>query len=48
LGNALVRQGRIADAIPQYEQALRLDPGLEEASANLRALEAASSHGGAR
>ena len=35
LGNALAHQGRLADAVAAYGEALALDPELEEASLNL-------------
>lgn len=35
LGNAYFRQGRLGPAIYNYERALRLDPGFEDARANL-------------
>lgn len=36
LGNAYYRMGYLGPAITNYERALRLDPGLESANANLR------------
>lgn len=41
LGNALARQGRYEDAIAAYDQALKLQPGMDDALANKRAVEAA-------
>jgi Ca-activated chloride channel family protein len=41
LGNALARQGRYPDAIAAYERALELQPGMADALANKRAVEAA-------
>jgi protein O-mannosyl-transferase len=38
LGNALVRQGRLEEAVMEYRRALRLDPGNAAARANLRRL----------
>jgi hypothetical protein len=35
LGNAYFRQGRVGPAIYNYERALRLDPGFDDARANL-------------
>ncbi len=40
-GNALARQGRYADAIAAYDQALKAAPTMEDAIANRRAVEAA-------
>lgn len=40
-GNALARQARYADAIAAYDQALREQPGMEDAVANRKAVEAA-------
>lgn len=40
-GNALARQGRYADAIAAYDQALKAAPDMEDAIANRRAVEAA-------
>lgn len=40
-GNALARQGRYQDAIAAYDDALRLQPGMPDALANRRAVEAA-------
>ncbi|WP_147652574.1 tetratricopeptide repeat protein [Vulcaniibacterium gelatinicum] len=40
-GNALARQGRYEDAIAAYDAALRRAPGMADALANKRALEAA-------
>lgn len=40
-GNALARQGRYADAIAAYEEALKAAPDMEDAIANRRAVEAA-------
>ncbi|RTZ75855.1 MAG: hypothetical protein DSZ02_02465, partial [Gammaproteobacteria bacterium] len=39
LGNALAREGKFKEAIEAYEQALKLDPGLEDAKANKALLE---------
>ncbi|MGJ7904701.1 VWA domain-containing protein [Lysobacter sp. 1R34A] len=41
LGNALARQGRYPDAIAAYDRALELQPGMADALANKRAVEAA-------
>lgn len=41
LGNALARQGRYPDAIQAYDRALKLQPGMADALANKRAVEAA-------
>lgn len=41
LGNALARQGRYPDAIAAYDRALKLQPGMADALANKRAVEAA-------
>jgi Flp pilus assembly protein TadD len=35
LGIALAQMGRIADAIPEFEAVLRIDPANAQASANL-------------
>lgn len=40
-GNALARQGRYEDAIAAYNQALSIEPGMADALANKRAVEAA-------
>jgi Ca-activated chloride channel homolog len=40
-GNALARQGRYPEAIAAYDEALRVQPGMEDAIANRRAVEAA-------
>ena len=40
-GNALAKQGRYEDAIAAYDRALRLQPGMADALANKRAVEAA-------
>lgn len=40
-GNALARQGRYEDAIAAYDRALRVKPGMVDALANKRAVEAA-------
>jgi Ca-activated chloride channel family protein len=40
-GNALARQGRYEDAIAAYDDALRLQPGMPDAIANRKAVEAA-------
>lgn len=40
-GNALARQGEYDAAIAQYDQALKLQPGMEDAIANKKAVEAA-------
>jgi Ca-activated chloride channel family protein len=40
-GNALAKQGRYEDAISAYDRALRLEPGMADALANKRAVEAA-------
>lgn len=40
-GNALARQGRYQDAIAAYDDALRLQPGMPDAIANRKAVEAA-------
>ncbi|KIQ97780.1 tetratricopeptide repeat protein [Lysobacter sp. A03] len=40
-GNALARQGRYADAIAAYDEALKVAPDMEDAVANRRAVEAA-------
>lgn len=40
-GNALARQGRYADAIAAYDEALKAIPDMEDAIANRRAVEAA-------
>jgi tetratricopeptide (TPR) repeat protein len=37
LGTVLVRLGRIREAVPEFDAALRLDPNLEEARQNLQA-----------
>jgi Ca-activated chloride channel family protein len=42
LGNALAREGRYADAIAAYDEALRRQPGMADAIANRKAVEAAS------
>lgn len=41
LGNALARQGRYPEAIAAYDRALKQTPGMEDAIANKRAVEAA-------
>jgi Ca-activated chloride channel family protein len=41
LGNALAKQGRYEDAIAAYDRALRTKPGMVDALANKRAVEAA-------
>jgi len=41
LGNALARQGRYPEAIAAYDRALKLTPGMADAIANKRAVEAA-------
>ncbi|MDQ3289637.1 MAG: VWA domain-containing protein [Pseudomonadota bacterium] len=41
LGNALAKAGRYPEAIEAYDQALRQQPGMEDAIANRRAVEAA-------
>lgn len=41
LGNALARQGRYPEAIAAYDRALKQQPGMEDAIANKRAVEAA-------
>ena len=41
LGNALAKQGRYDDAIAAYDAALRAQPGMPDALANKRAVEAA-------
>lgn len=41
LGNALARQGRYPEAIAAYDRALKTQPGMEDAIANKRAVEAA-------
>jgi Flp pilus assembly protein TadD len=38
LGIALARQGRTAEAAEAFEKAIAIDPGLETARENLRAL----------
>jgi Ca-activated chloride channel family protein len=40
-GNALAKQGRYDDAIAAYDEALRLQPGMDDAIANRKAVEAA-------
>lgn len=40
-GNALAKQGRYDDAIAAYDDALRLQPGMDDAIANRKAVEAA-------
>jgi Ca-activated chloride channel family protein len=40
-GNALAKSGRYEDAIAAYDEALRLQPGMADALANKRAVEAA-------
>ena len=40
LGNALAKQGQYAQAITAYRQALQREPGMEDARANLAAVEA--------
>ncbi|TDK23271.1 VWA domain-containing protein [Luteimonas aestuarii] len=40
-GNALARQGRYEDAIAAYDEALRAQPGMEDAIANRQAVQAA-------
>lgn len=40
-GNALAKAGRYAEAIQAYDQALRLAPGMDDAKANRRAVQAA-------
>lgn len=40
-GNALAKEGRYPDAIKAYEEALRRQPGMQDAIANKRAVEAA-------
>ena len=40
-GNALAKAGAYAEAVKAYDQALRQDPGMEDAIANKRAVEAA-------
>lgn len=40
-GNALARQGRYPDALAAYDEALRLQPGMADALANRKAVEAA-------
>lgn len=40
-GNALARQGRYEDAIAAYDDALRLQPGMQDAIANRKAVQAA-------
>lgn len=41
LGNALARQGRYPEAIAAYDRALKQTPGMDDAIANKRAVEAA-------
>lgn len=41
LGNAMARQGRYQEAIDAYDRALKLKPGMDDAIANKRAVEAA-------
>lgn len=41
LGNALAKQGRYEQAIQAYDRALRAQPGMQDAIANRRAVEAA-------
>lgn len=41
LGNALARQGRYPEAIAAYDRALKRTPGMDDAIANKRAVEAA-------
>ena len=41
LGNALAKQGRYEDALKAYDAALRAHPGMEDAIANRKAVEAA-------
>ena len=41
LGNAMARQGRYEEAIKAYDSALKLQPGMADAIANKRAVEAA-------
>jgi tetratricopeptide (TPR) repeat protein len=36
LGTVLARQGRIDEAIEHFTEALRIQPGFEDASKNLR------------
>ena len=40
-GNALAKGGQLAEAIAAYDEALRLQPGMEDALANRKAVEAA-------
>lgn len=40
-GNALAQAGRYEDAIAAYDEALRMQPGMEDATANRKAVEAA-------
>ena len=40
LGTLLARLGRIREAVPEFEAALRLDPNLETARHNLQAARA--------
>ncbi|HEX7340071.1 MAG TPA: tetratricopeptide repeat protein, partial [Rhodanobacteraceae bacterium] len=40
LGNALARQGQYKQAIKAYDKALKMDPGLADAQANRKAVEA--------
>lgn len=40
-GNALAKSGQLAEAIAAYDQALHLQPGMEDALANRKAVEAA-------
>jgi len=41
LGNALAKQGRYEDAVAAFDEALRLQPGMEDAAANRKAVLAA-------
>jgi Ca-activated chloride channel family protein len=43
-GNALARQGAYEEAIDAYDRALRMQPGMADAIANRRAVEAAMKH----
>jgi Ca-activated chloride channel homolog len=40
-GNALAQAGRYEDAVAAYDEALRMQPGMDDAAANKRAVEAA-------